>query len=158
MKKINLLISLFLTFLCVGCDGNFGVLSLDSTYLIINNVGNTDVELFCESEKIWISTLKKCDEIISEKTRKWISEKANIENTNDIKIFDIPSFRHINDRNNIDIYFEVIVNNEKYKGSLYIKSLQEDSGVTLFSEDVVLKSASGKELSAIFYYQFWRSI
>ena len=158
MKKRYLLIVIFLSFFFFGCDGNFGVKSLNSTYLVIKDVGDSDIELFCEAEKIWIPTLMKCEETTSEKTIEWIAREKNIENTGNIKVFEIPTYRNINDRNNIDIYFEANINMEKYTGNLFIKSLQEDSGGTLFSDAVVLKSAKSKELSAIFCYQFWRSI
>lgn len=156
-RKKSSLIFVFLTFLFFGCDGNFGVKSLNSTLLVIKDIEESNIELFCESEKLLLG-FTHCDEIVNEGIQNWILEEKIIMDKNNVKIFDVPFCRTINDRNNIDIYFEAIVNNEKYIGTVFIKTLQEDSDGSLFSEHVVLKSSTGSEIQAAFCYQFWRSI
>lgn len=158
MKKRCCLITVLLSFFFFACDGNFGVKSLNSTLIVIKDIEESNIELFCESEKLFLPELTKCDEIVSAETLDWILEEKIISDKKNVKIFDIPTCRTINDRNNIDIYFEAIVNNEKYTGNLFIKSLQEDSAGTLFSDPVELNSSTGKKITAEFCYQFWRSI
>lgn len=164
LKKNKLLLTISFAFIFIifffGCDGNFGVKNIDSTIFVIKTPKESNIEVFYKSEKLLNTKLIKCDEILTEETLDWILVEKNIQDKNNVKIFDIPTYGGVNDRYNIDIYFEAIVNNEKYVGNIFIKSLQEDrkSSSTLFSEPVKLYSTTGKILSAEFCYQFWRSI
>ena len=145
-------------FLC-SCDGNFGIKTLYCTYLVINDVPkDSEITLFCKSEKIGITELTKCEKVIDEKILEWARRKELIDENVDFVLFDIPSIRDIEDRNNINIYLKTFVNNEAYTGEIYIKSLKEDSNAVLFKEPVTLKTEDNKKLDAIFGYEFWRSI
>lgn len=160
MRKIYLLIILLLSVLFLGCDldGNFGIKNLYSTRLLISELGDSEVKLYCESEKLGISSLSECDDITNdERILDWL-QSNNLDGTNgNFKVFYIPSISEIEDRNNINIYLECLVNNEKYKGNLYIKSLQESSSSS-FKESIVLKTEDEKTLMSTFVYRFWRSI
>ena len=157
MDRKNLFIVFLIPFLFFGCDGNFGVLNLFCTYLVINDIENSEVKLYCESEKIGISSLRECEEDTDEKTIDWLGTKELVDD-NDFRVFWVPSIYDIKDRNKIDIYFKAEVNHERYEANLYIRRLQEDSNCYLFEEPVTLKTTSGKTLDAVFCYSFWRTI
>ncbi len=160
MKKKCLFILLLMSLLFTSCDldGNFGIKTLYCTYLAVNDIQNSEVTLFCKSEKIGISSLCECTEITDNETINDLKKEILINDNSDFKLFRIPSISDINDRNNISISFEAKVDSEIYRGNLYIKRLKENSSGYLFKESVILKTEDGKEISSVFAYAFWRSI
>ena len=54
MKKRCCLITVLLSFFFFACDGNFGVKSLNSTLIVIKDIEESNIELFCESEKLFL--------------------------------------------------------------------------------------------------------
>lgn len=158
-KRILFLLTVLVLFLFFGCDGNFGIKTPYCTYFVINDVPeNSELKLFCKSEKIGISSLIECEDVSkNEKVVTWAKENKFIANES-FRLFYIPSIPDIEDRNNINICFQAKTNDELYEGNLFIKSLQEDSNCFLFKEPVILKTEDNKKLDAIFGYEFWRSI
>ena len=158
-KRIYFLMMVLVSLLILGCDGNFGIKTLYCTYFVINDVlENSELKLFCKSEKIGISSLIECEDVSkNEKIVTWAKQNKFIANES-FRLFYIPSIPDIEDRNNINIYFQAKTNDELYEGNLFIKSLQEDSNCYLFKEPVTLKTEDNKKLDAIFGYEFWRTI
>ena len=145
-KRIYFLMMVLVSLLILGCDGNFGIKTLYCTYFVINDVPkDSEITLFCKSEKIGITELTKCEKVIDEKILEWARRKELIDENVDFVLFDIPSIRDIEDRNNINIYLKTFVNNEAYTGEIYIKSLKEDSNAVLFKEPVILKTEDNKK-------------
>ena len=158
MKKKYLFVALLLPFIFSGCDGNFGIKTLYCTYMAIQCASDSEVNLFCQSEKIGIPLLSECMEITDEETVDWVKKKGLINDTEKFKLFVIPSIPDIDDRNNISIYLKAEVNGEIFEGNFFIKELLEDSHGFLFKEPMILESEKGEKLSSVFAYCFWRSI
>ena len=157
MKKKYLFVALLLPLIFSGCDGNFGVKHFDNTFLVINVPKQSEIELFCQSEKFEIQNLEHCEEITEEGWLAWTIRKNLPEDDENFKLFEIKAYPQIRDRYNINIYFEAKMEDEVYSAELYISCLQEDS-VILFTEPVLFTAKSGNTLSAVFTYSFMRSI
>ena len=160
MKKSYLFAMLLLfPFLFLGCDGNFGIMSLENTFLVIDNPNDSNIKLYCKSEKIGIASLENCEEILDEPWLSWAIENQLPYDNDHFKLFSIPSDLQIYDRNNVTVFFKAEIDEQEYTAELYIKSLREDgSRVSLFTEPVILKNKSGDSVSSIFTYIFSRSI
>ena len=75
MKKSYLFAMLLsFPFLFLGCDGNLGVMSLENTFLVIDNPNDSNIKLYCKSEKIGIASLENCEEILDETWLSWAIE------------------------------------------------------------------------------------
>ena len=160
MKKKYLLLVLLIPFMFLGCDidGNFGVKVLNNTFLVINVPEQSEVKLLCQSEKLEITILKNCEKITDDDWLAWAREKIP-DNSENFQLFYVPAVNQIKDRNKIRVFFELEVDNEIYKAELYISRLQEDGdNVIVFTDPVVFNSKNGDSLSAIFTYQFYRTI
>ena len=106
-KRFLFLMLLLVSLLILGCDGNFGIKTLYCTYFVINDVPeNSELKLFCKSEKIGISSLIECEDVSkNEKIVTWAKQNKFIANES-FRLFYIPSIPDIEDRNNINIYFQ----------------------------------------------------
>ena len=160
MKKRNYLIFVLfivvsLPFFFCGCD-DLGLKEIFSTFLVINIDKDSDVKLFCKSEKLKILSLRECEKVTDEDILDWARNNELISDEN-FKIFDIPSYMQIDSSKNVSIYLEAYVDGEKYTGGLHIGALQTNS-YKLNKENVVLKSEDGKKLVSIFAYGFRVSI
>ena len=159
MKRNYLIFVLFvvvsLPFFFCGCD-DLGLKEIFSTFLVINIDKDSDVKLFCKSEKLKILSLRECEKVTDEDILDWARNNELISDEN-FKIFDIPSYMQIDSSKNVSIYLEAYVDGEKYTGGLHIGALQTNS-YKLNKENVVLKSEDGKKLVSIFAYGFRVSI
>ncbi len=155
MKRNYLIFVLFvvvsLPFFFCGCD-DLGLKEIFSTFLVINIDKDSDVKLFCKSEKLKILSLRECEKVTDEDILDWARNNELISDEN-FKIFDIPSYMQIDSSKNVSIYLEAYVDGEKYTGGLHIGALQTN-GYKLNKENVVLKSENGKKLISIFTYNF----
>ena len=160
MKKKCLFILLLMSlFTSCDLDGNFGIKDLGNTFLIINNTNDSQIKLYCKSEKIGIPIFEECEDLSD--NEEWVSWAKNKELINDndcFAVFDIPSVQQIDDRNKIRVYFKAEVDDVTYTGDLYIRRLQENSSLFLFREPVILKTQAEETLYAVFTYCFHRSI
>ena len=68
MKKAYIFLVLLLPFLFAGCkdDFNFGVQNVFDIYLILEGVTESDITVFCESEKLYVYQDKECKDITNE--------------------------------------------------------------------------------------------
>ncbi len=159
MKRNYLIFVLFvvvsLPFFFCGCD-DLGLKEIFSTFLVINIDKDSDVKLFCKSEKLKILSLRECEKVTDEDILDWARNNELISDEN-FNIFDIPSYMQIDSSKNVSIYLEAYVDGEKYTGGLHIGALQTN-GYKLNKENVVLKSENGKKLISIFTYNFHVSI
>ena len=144
-----------LPFFFCGCD-DLGLKEIFSTFLVINIDKDSDVKLFCKSEKLKILSLRECEKVTDEDILDWARSYELISDEN-FNIFDIPSYMQIDSSKNVSIYLEAYVDGEKYTGGLHIGVLQTN-GYKLNKENVVLKSEDGKKLVSIFAYGFRVSI
>ena len=155
MKRNYLIFVLFvvvsLPFFFCGCD-DLGLKEIFSTFLVINIDKDSDVKLFCKSEKLKILSLRECEKVTDEDILDWARSYELISDEN-FNIFDIPSYMQIDSSKNVSIYLEAYVDGEKYTGGLHIGALQTN-GYKLNKENVVLKSENGKKLISIFTYNF----
>ena len=155
MKRNYLIFVLFiavsLPFSLCGCD-DLGLKEIFSTFLVINIDKDSDVKLFCKSEKLKILSLRECEKVTDEDILDWARNNELISDEN-FNIFDIPSYMQIDSSKNVSIYLEAYVDGEKYTGGLHIGALQTN-GYKLNKENVVLKSENGKKLISIFTYNF----
>ena len=155
MKRNYLIFVLFvvvsLPFFFCGCD-DLGLKEIFSTFLVINIDKDSDVKLFCKSEKLKILSLRECEKVTDEDILDWARNNELISDEN-FNIFDIPSYMQIDSSKNVSIYLEAYVDGEKYTGGLHIGALQTN-GYKLNKENVVLKSENGKKLISIFTYNF----
>ncbi|MGP1496263.1 MAG: hypothetical protein ACTTJG_05635 [Treponema sp.] len=146
-----LIVVVSLPFFFCGCD-DLGLKEIFSTFLVINIDKDSDVKLFCKSEKLKILSLRECEKVTDEDILDWARNNELISDEN-FKIFDIPSYMQIDSSKNVSIYLEAYVDGEKYTGGLHIGALQTN-GYKLNKENVVLKSENGKKLISIFTYNF----
>ena len=155
MKRNYLIFVLFiavsLPFSLCGCD-DLGLKEIFSTFLVINIDKDSDVKLFCKSEKLKILSLRECEKVTDEDILDWARNNELISDEN-FNIFDIPSYMQIDSSKNVSIYLEAYFDGEKYTGGLHIGALQTN-GYKLNKENVVLKSENGKKLISIFTYNF----
>ena len=146
-----LIVVVSLPFFFCGCD-EWGLKEIFSTFLVINIDKDSDVKLFCKSEKLKILSLRECEKVTDEDILDWARNNELISDEN-FNIFDIPSYMQIDSSKNVSIYLEAYVDGEKYTGGLHIGALQTN-GYKLNKENVVLKSENGKKLISIFTYNF----
>ncbi len=146
-----LIVVVSLPFFFCGCD-DLGLKEIFSTFLVINIDKDSDVKLFCKSEKLKILSLRECEKVTDEDILDWARNNELISDEN-FNIFDIPSYMQIDSSKNVSIYLEAYVDGEKYTGGLHIGALQTN-GYKLNKENVVLKSENGKKLISIFTYNF----
>jgi lipoprotein len=146
-----LIVVVSLPFSLCGCD-DLGLKEIFSTFLVINIDKDSDVKLFCKSEKLKILSLRECEKVTDEDILDWARNNELISDEN-FNIFDIPSYMQIDSSKNVSIYLEAYVDGEKYTGGLHIGALQTN-GYKLNKENVVLKSENGKKLISIFTYNF----
>ena len=156
MKKriyflMMVLVSLFLCsceFMCVK--------NVYNTYLIFEDIMTSDVKVFCKSEKLELSHLTKC-ELITDSEKLLFLKNNNLISNDSSKIFYIPTGSPISDHTDVNIFFEVYIDEELYTGELYMKTLNtKKNGID--SVAVILKSQNGKTLSAIFTFKLHLSL
>ena len=155
MKKRFFLIVLLVAVWVCGCD-NFGVKIIRDTYLVLNNINETDVSLICKSKKLEIAENTKCDLEISENTICWLREINLIDENENFKVFYIPATDLVDDCKHVNISFELSVGEELYMAELRIELLNHSPYIN--KEPIVLKKSDGKTINGVFTYFFRRTI
>mgnify|MGYP003294827923 CR=1 FL=1 len=160
MKKIVLFLALFLPLLFASCDVNFGLQSVNNVYLIIEGVTDSNISVFCESEKLHFSKKTECREIISEIAYNSFVKDGLINDNYPNKLFHIISnrYEYFDDHKNVVVSFTVNISGEIYKGVLNIPTLRTKSGKHIDSVRFELKADSGKVIPAVFTFHLDMSI
>lgn len=121
-----------------------------STYLIFEDIMSSDVKVFCKSEKLELSHLTEC-ELITDSEKLLFLKNNNLISNDSSKIFYIPTGSPISDHTDVNIFFEVYVNEELYTGELYMKTLNtKKNGID--KVPVKLESQNGEILLAEFTF------
>ena len=150
MKKriyflMMVLVSLFLCsceFMCVK--------NVYNTYLIFEDIMTSDVKVFCKSEKLELSHLTEC-ELITDSEKLLFLKNNNLISNDSSKIFYIPTGSPISDHTDVNIFFEVYIDEELYTGELYMKTLNtKKNGID--KVPVKLESQNGEILLAEFTF------
>lgn len=150
MKKrillpMMVLVSLFFCsceFMCVK--------NVYNTYLIFEDIMTSDIKVFCKSEKLELSHLTEC-ELVTDSEKLLFLKNNNLISNDSSKIFYIPTGSPISDHTDVNIFFEVYVNEELYTGELYMKTLNtKKNGID--KVPVKLESQNGEILLAEFTF------
>lgn len=150
MKKriYFLMMVLVLLFFC-SCEF-MCVKNVYNTYLIFEDIMSSDVKVFCKSEKLELSHLTEC-ELITDSEKLLFLKNNNLISNDSSKIFYIPTGSPISDHTDVNIFFEVYVNEELYTGELYMKTLNtKKNGID--KVPVKLESQNGEILLAEFTF------
>lgn len=139
------LVSLFFSsceFMCVK--------NVYNTYLIFEDIMTSDIKVFCKSEKLEVVHLTEC-ELITDSEKLLFLKNNNLISNDSSKIFYIPTGSPISDHTDVNIFFEVYVNEELYTGELYMKTLNtKKNGID--KVPVKLESQNGEILLAEFTF------
>ena len=150
MKKrillpMMVLVSLFFCsceFMCVK--------NVYSTYLIFEDIMTSDIKVFCKSEKLEVVQVTEC-ELVTNYEKITFLKNNNLISNDSSKIFYIPTGSPISDHTDVNIFFEVYVNEELYTGELYMKTLNtKKNGID--KVPVKLESQNGEILLAEFTF------
>lgn len=150
MKKrillpMMVLVSLFFCsceFMCVK--------NVYNTYLIFEDIMTSDIKVFCKSEKLEVVQVTEC-ELVTNYEKITFLKNNNLISNDSSKIFYIPTGSPISDHTDVNIFFEVYVNEELYTGELYMKTLNtKKNGID--KVPVKLESQNGEILLAEFTF------
>ena len=149
MKKRFLFPMLLLPFLFLGCEF-MCVKEVRDTYLLIDDVDTSDIRVFCESEKLEVIKSTEC-ELITDSEKLLFLKNNNLISNDSSKIFYIPTGSPISDHTDVNIFFEVYIDEELYTGELYMKTLNtKKNGID--KVPVKLESQNGEILLAEFTF------
>ena len=150
MKKSYLFAMLLLfPFFFLGCEF-MCIKNIFTTYLVLHDVKDNSVKVYCKSEKLEIPELSECTHIIDEQKLQYL-EKNNIINRNICSVFYVPADNRIDDHTNVTLFFEVDIDGEIYKGKLFFNRLNSNNKIEQIPFE--LFSENGSRLSAIFTYE-----
>ena len=151
MKKSYLFAMLLLfPFLFLGCEF-MCTKNIFTTYLVLNNLEDSDVKVYCKSEKLEISDFTECMHVIDKQKLQYL-EKNNIINRNICSVFYVPADNRIDDHTNITLSFVVDIDGKIYNGEVYLNKLKTNDN-KLEQIPFELFSENGSRLSAIFTYE-----
>ena len=151
MKKSYLFaILLLFPFLFLGCEF-MCTKNIFTTYLVLHDVKDNSVKVYCKSEKLEIPELSECTHIIDEQKLQYL-EKNNIINRNICSVFYVPADNRIDDHTNITLSFVVDIDGKIYNGEVYLIKLKTNDN-KLEQIPFELFSENGSRLSAIFTYE-----
>lgn len=150
MKK-RILLPMMVLVLLFFCSCEFMcVKNVYNTYLIFEDIMTSDIKVFCKSEKLELSHLTEC-ELITDSEKLLFLKNNNLISNDSSKIFYIPTGSPISDHTDVNIFFEVYVNEELYTGELYMKTLNtKKNGID--KVPVKLESQNGEILLAEFTF------
>ena len=149
---------LFLVYVsCVlsGCV-NFGVQEMSGATFVIHVQKDSNVRFFCKSEKLGISLWREYDEVTDEESLEWVKDNC-LANDENFKVFEMPAIISVRDRENVNIDFMILTDDEIFSGDLNIDILETNEH-HLNTEYVILETCDGKTLALIFTYFFNRWI
>lgn len=150
MKKrillpMMVLVSLFFCsceFMCVK--------NVYNTYLIFEDIMTSDIKVFCKSEKLEVVQVTEC-ELVTDSEKLLFLKNNNLVSNDSSKIFYIPTGSPISDHTDVNIFFEVYIDEELYTGELYMKTLNtKKNGID--KVPVKLESQNGEILLAEFTF------
>lgn len=122
MKK-RILLPMMVLVLLFFCSCEFMcVKNVYSTYLIFEDIMTSDIKVFCKSEKLEVVQVTEC-ELVTNYEKITFLKNNNLISNDSSKIFYIPTGSPISDHTDVNIFFEVYVNEELYTGELYMKTL-----------------------------------
>lgn len=148
-KRIYFLMMVLVSLFFCSCEF-MCVKNVYSTYLIFEDIMSSDVKVFCKSEKLELSHLTEC-ELITDSEKLLFLKNNNLISNDSSKIFYIPTGSPISDHTDVNIFFEVYVNEELYTGELYMKTLNtKKNGID--KVPVKLESQNGEILLAEFTF------
>ena len=148
-KRIYFLMMVLVSLFFCSCEF-MCVKNVYSTYLIFEDIMSSDVKVFCKSEKLEVVQLTEC-ELITDSEKLLFLKNNNLISNDSSKIFYIPTGSPISDHTDVNIFFEVYVNEELYTGELYMKTLNtKKNGID--KVPVKLESQNGEILLAEFTF------
>ena len=150
MKK-RILLPMMVLVLLFFCSCEFMcVKNVYSTYLIFEDIMTSDIKVFCKSEKLEVVQVTEC-ELVTNYEKITFLKNNNLISNDSSKIFYIPTGSPISDHTDVNIFFEVYVNEELYTGELYMKTLNtKKNGID--KVPVKLESQNGEVLLAEFTF------
>ena len=148
-KRIYFLMMVLVSLFFCSCEF-MCVKNVYSTYLIFEDIMSSDVKVFCKSEKLELSHLTEC-ELITDSEKLLFLKNNNLISNDSSKIFYIPTGSPISDHTDVNIFFEVYIDEELYTGELYMKTLNtKKNGID--KVPVKLESQNGEILLAEFTF------
>ena len=150
MQK-RILLPMMVLVLLFFCSCEFMcVKNVYNTYLIFEDIMTSDVKVFCKSEKLEVVQVTEC-ELITDSEKLLFLKNNNLISNDSSKIFYIPTGSPISDHTDVNIFFEVYIDEELYIGELYMKTLNtKKNGID--KVPVKLESQNGEILLAEFTF------
>ena len=150
MKK-RILLPMMVLVLLFFCSCEFMcVKNVYNTYLIFEDIMTSDVKVFCKSEKLEVVQVTEC-ELITDSEKLLFLKNNNLISNDSSKIFYIPTGSPISDHTDVNIFFEVYIDEELYTGELYMKTLNTKKN-DIDKVPVKLESQNGEILLAEFTF------
>ena len=150
MKK-RILLPMMVLVLLFFCSCEFMcVKNVYSTYLIFEDIMTSDIKVFCKSEKLEVVQVTEC-ELITDSEKLLFLKNNNLISNDSSKIFYIPTGSPISDHTDVNIFFEVYIDEELYTGELYMKTLNTKKN-DIDKVPVKLESQNGEILLAEFTF------
>lgn len=148
-KRIYFLMMVLVSLFFCSCEF-MCVKNVYNTYLIFEDIMTSDIKVFCKSEKLEVVQVTEC-ELITDSEKLLFLKNNNLISNDSSKIFYIPTGSPISDHTDVNIFFEVYVNEELYTGELYMKTLNtKKNGID--KVPVKLESQNGEILLAEFTF------
>ncbi len=158
MRNRYCLITLFLTFFFFGCDDiNFGLQEVYNTYLVLEDVNDSNITVMCKCEKLNIPDFIQCEERDSEEMCNFIND-YNLSGSDSYRFFYVPHNLQITDHKNITIFFTVNVNGVIYEASQDIPTLSSKSKDGKDKVNFMLNSDNGNTIPAVFTWDLHMTI
>ena len=150
MQK-RILLPMMVLVLLFFCSCEFMcVKNVYSTYLIFEDIMTSDIKVFCKSEKLEVVQVTEC-ELITDSEKLLFLKNNNLISNDSSKIFYIPTGSPISDHTDVNIFFEVYIDEELYTGELYMKTLNTKKN-DIDKVPVKLESQNGEILLAEFTF------
>lgn len=148
-KRIYFLMMVLVSLFFCSCEF-MCVKNVYNTYLIFEDIMTSDIKVFCKSEKLEVVHLTEC-ELITDSEKLLFLKNNNLISNDSSKIFYIPTGSPISDHTDVNIFFEVYIDEELYTGELYMKTLNtKKNGID--KVPVKLESQNGEILLAEFTF------
>ena len=111
-KRIYFLMIVLVSLFFCSCEF-MCVKNVYNTYLIFEDIMTSDIKVFCKSEKLGVVQVTEC-ELITDSEKSLFLKNNNLISNDSSKIFYIPTGSPISDHTDVNIFFEVYVNEELY--------------------------------------------
>ena len=148
-KRICFLMIVLVSLFFCSCEF-MCVKNVYNTYLIFEDIMTSDIKVFCKSEKLEVVQVTEC-ELITDSEKLLFLKNNNLISNDSSKIFYIPTGSPISDHTDVNIFFEVYIDEELYTGELYMKTLNtKKNGID--KVPVKLESQNGEILLAEFTF------